>query len=577
MSGVFNALTTAVSGINAQSDAFTSLSNNIANSQTVGYKATSTSFADYVAGYRTGNSESQAQSNTVQAVSVQHVGNAGTATKSSNPLALSVSGNGMFVTSKATGVTSSNSGQTIFSQQQYYTRNGDFSQDKKGYIVNTAGYYLQGYTADKTGTLSTTTSPLNVANIGFNPTMTTTLNFNAAIGKLPADNSNYTPQTFGTQATTTYDNSGNPHKISTQWKESDTNPLVWNMSIYDADGNGTIPKNNYEVTFDSSGSLASIKNADTGEQVSSTIKGTAAEIPFTAQYAINSKQTMNLNLGTIGGLSGTTMASSKSSPTNTESSPLTVSGTSLSLGGQTVLGTTTGSNQSYMTSPVEVGSSNTPVALKWTQNSASPPTWTVQAVNTYDSSSSSNVQSPSHTIVFNTNGTMKTMDGQAVSGTTTTSATIDGANYNIDISGAALTTNSTVSDNSVTTLTNDSVVTGNYTGASIESDGSVMAQFDNGYSQLIGKVAMARFNNYDGLQLVDGQAYTATDTSGSPQIGLVGANGVGTLAVGYTEASTTDLTNDLSALIVTQEAYSANTKTVTTADQMLQQTIAMKQ
>lgn len=81
----------------------------------------------------------------------------------------------------------------------------------------------------------------------------------------------------------------------------------------------------------------------------------------------------------------------------------------------------------------------------------------------------------------------------------------------------------------------------------------------------------------NGLKAVDGQAYTATSEAGSPQTGVVGQNGTGTLAVGYTEASTTNLTGDLSALIVAQEAYTANTKTVTTADQLLQSTIAMKQ
>ncbi|WP_242402338.1 flagellar hook-basal body complex protein [Komagataeibacter kakiaceti] len=104
-----------------------------------------------------------------------------------------------------------------------------------------------------------------------------------------------------------------------------------------------------------------------------------------------------------------------------------------------------------------------------------------------------------------------------------------------------------------------------------------MAEFDNGDTQLIGKVALSNFANVDGLNAVDGQAYTATANSGSAKTGVVGENGTGTLSVGYVESSTTDLTSDLSSLIVAQEAYSANTKVVTTADELLQTTIAMKQ
>ncbi len=585
MAGVFNALTTAVSGINAQSDAFTNLSNNIANSQTVGYKANTTSFADFVAGNITGNSASQAESNTVQAITVQHVDNSGTATSSSNGLAMDISGSGMFVTSKPTGAGTANAGVTNFSEQKFYTRNGDFQQDKKGYLVNTSGYYLDGYMADSTGTLSNILTPINVSNIGFKPTATTTMTLNAAVGKLPADSTNYTPQSYTTAPTTTYDSSSNPHKIAVQWQESDTNPLIWNVSAYDADGNGTVAPNSYQVAFDHSGALSSITDLQTGKTVGSSTSGSAAEIPITAHYANNEEQTMTLSLGTIGGTSGTTMVTSNNSAAPNQANPLTLSGTKLTMS-PTTLGTSTDSQQSYMSSPLTISSkdkngttTNTPVSVKWTQTAASPPTWSVQAVNPYDSSATSAVQADKvHSVVFNKDGSMQSFDGQAVTkgNPVTANLTINGNNYSLDLSNASLTTGtSTGADTSA--LTNDSITSGTYKGAEIESDGSVMAQFDNGYSQLIGKVALTNFNNVNGLQAVDGQAYLATARSGTPKTGLVGENGTGSLAVGYVESSTTNLTGDLSALIVAQEAYSANTKTVTTADNLLQQTIAMKQ
>lgn len=109
----------------------------------------------------------------------------------------------------------------------------------------------------------------------------------------------------------------------------------------------------------------------------------------------------------------------------------------------------------------------------------------------------------------------------------------------------------------------------------MESDGSIMATFSNGDTQVVGKVALASFANPDGLMAVDGKAYEATSASGSAKVGMVGANGTGILKTSSTESSTTDLTSDLSSLIVTQEAYTANTKIVTTADTLLQATISM--
>lgn len=588
MAGVFNALTTAVSGINAQSDAFTNLSNNIANSQTVGYKATTTSFADYVAGNISGNSASQAESNTVQAMTVQHVDSAGAATSSTNSLAMDISGNGMFVVSRPSGSSSAASAKTNFSAQQYYTRNGDFYQDKRGYLVNTSGYYLNGYMTDATGSLNKNLTQINISNIGFKPTTTTTLNLNAAIGKLPANSTNYTAQSYTTAPTTTYDSSSTPHKVATQWQESSTNPLVWNVSAYDADGNGTIAPNNYQVTFDHNGALASVVDTSTGKTVGSTTTGSSVQIPITAIHGDSDEQSMSLVLGTIGGTTGTTMVASTDTASQSQAAPLTLAGNTLSMG-NTVLGTATGSSQSYMTTPLNLntrivgkdgkfiyGQAN--VSAKWTQTSASPPTWNISVVDPYNKDANNIEMDQAHTVVFNSDGSINSFDGQAINKGSAVSANfkVNGQNYALDLSKVSLTTNAEM-DGDTSALTNDSIVSGTYTGAEIESDGSVMAQFDNGFTQLIGKIALTSFHNLNGLQAVDGQAYKATANSGTPQTGFVGENGTGSLAVGYVEASTTNLTGDLSALIVAQEAYIANTKTVTTADNLLQQTIAMKQ
>ncbi|MBR2124010.1 MAG: flagellar hook-basal body complex protein, partial [Acetobacter sp.] len=116
-----------------------------------------------------------------------------------------------------------------------------------------------------------------------------------------------------------------------------------------------------------------------------------------------------------------------------------------------------------------------------------------------------------------------------------------------------------------------------FEGISIQSDGSIIASFSDGSTQLVAKVALASFPDENGLHAVDGQAYTSTAQSGSPKYGAVGDNGTGDVSVGYVESSTTNLTSSLTGLIVAQEAYTANTKVVTVASQLLQTTIAMIQ
>ena len=84
------------------------------------------------------------------------------------------------------------------------------------------------------------------------------------------------------------------------------------------------------------------------------------------------------------------------------------------------------------------------------------------------------------------------------------------------------------------------------------------------------------FQSPDSLQRQDGQAFLATKASGDPRTNQAGGNGAGTLVTSSVEGSNVDIASEFTKLIVAQRAYSANTKMVTTADELLQQTIDMK-
>ena len=142
--GLFDALTTAVSGLQAQSFAMQNISGNIANSQTTAYKGIETSFEDLIPG----NSVPTRQiaggviANSRATNNVQ-----GTIQSTTSTTDMAVNGNGFFVVQAPTGF---NGNQPLFGGIDSYTRRGDFQLDANGYLVNGAGYFLEGIPIDPT-------------------------------------------------------------------------------------------------------------------------------------------------------------------------------------------------------------------------------------------------------------------------------------------------------------------------------------------------------------------------------------------------------------------------------------------
>jgi len=125
-------------------------------------------------------------------------------------------------------------------------------------------------------------------------------------------------------------------------------------------------------------------------------------------------------------------------------------------------------------------------------------------------------------------------------------------------------------------LTQNGVAPGAYTGVKTQANGDVVVSYDNGQSRTVARVPVTTFTNPDALQRQDGQAFTATKESGMAQTLAAGSNGAGGLVVSSVESSNVDIGKEFTKLIVAQRAYSANTKIVTTADELLQQTLDLK-
>jgi flagellar basal-body rod protein FlgG len=112
----------------------------------------------------------------------------------------------------------------------------------------------------------------------------------------------------------------------------------------------------------------------------------------------------------------------------------------------------------------------------------------------------------------------------------------------------------------------------------INAQGQVNATVaGNATPQTVGQLELTRFPNEAGLNAVGGNLYLETAASGSPQAGVPGSSGYGTIQQGFLETSNVNSVDEITALITAQRAYEMNSKVVTAADQMLQQTSQMAQ
>ena len=110
---------------------------------------------------------------------------------------------------------------------------------------------------------------------------------------------------------------------------------------------------------------------------------------------------------------------------------------------------------------------------------------------------------------------------------------------------------------------------GQLSSVEIDEDGTVVANFDNGDARDIYEIPIATFPNENGLQRQSGNAYAATVQSGAYLLSSAGDAGAGTIVSGALEASTVDIADEFTRMIVAQEAYSAASRVISTSDEMM--------
>ncbi|HEY3696969.1 flagellar hook protein FlgE [Phenylobacterium sp.] len=129
------------------------------------------------------------------------------------------------------------------------------------------------------------------------------------------------------------------------------------------------------------------------------------------------------------------------------------------------------------------------------------------------------------------------------------------------------------SASTVTAVSSNGAQVGNVVGVQVDETGIVSVLYDNSQVRQIAQLGLATFANPDGLGTVSGNAYRPTNSSGQYVLKVPGDGGAGKISPSSLEASTVDLSSEFTGLITTQKAYSASSKIITTADQMLDELI----
>jgi flagellar hook protein FlgE len=110
----------------------------------------------------------------------------------------------------------------------------------------------------------------------------------------------------------------------------------------------------------------------------------------------------------------------------------------------------------------------------------------------------------------------------------------------------------------------------------ISQSGEIIGVFSNGLKETLGQIAMANFNNVNGLEKVGNSMYRTTVNSGLPQVGVAGTGGLGVINGGTLEMSNVDLAQEFTNLVIAQRGFQANSRVITTSDELLQELVNLK-
>lgn len=578
----------ALSGLNASSSQLSAIGNNIANSNTVGFKQAQVQFADsYAASLQGGGAAPIGIGTRVGNVAQQFT--QGNLTTTGNSLDLAVNGAGMFRMDN-NGILS-------------YTRNGQFLVDKDGYVINSNGLKLTGYGVNTTTNSITpgALQPLQMNNSAIPPQVTTT---SAMMANLDSRTTPPTSLTHGKSVASLAPNVAAGTGVVTL-ATNDTFEL--SIDSYPA-VLVTIPP----ATYTNAALATAMQTAVTTALTTAATAAGTVPVP-TATVTLNAAGLIEIASGSVGTVGYQGLGSS---------AIINPAGTSVLLGAAATNGyteffegavagggtTTTSGTDVFKTTDTNSFTSSTAQTVYDTLGNAH--TMSMYFVKTSQpghwqfytgldgaepalmaNTSAHNINNvppavlpalppaapavPEWTdLTFSSTGVLTTpASGVTLTQTfpVSTGATTP-LTFSLDLTGTtqygiAFGTNQ---------LTQDGYTSGKLAGLSVSSDGLVQGRYSNGKTRNMGQVVLANFNNPNGLQSLGENQWGETTDAGSPIPGAPGTGTLGLLQSGTVEDSNVDMTAELVNMITAQRSYQANAQTIKTMDQIMQTLVNLR-
>lgn len=501
-----------LTGLTSDSTALNTIANNLANMNTTAFKSQSVNFSDLF---------------------YQQIG----ATGSGDPIQ---AGSGVQVaciaTDFSTGSPNSTGVDTDVALQgpgffvagngnnQYLTRAGNFSTDSSGNLITANGLSVMGYPA--VGGVVNTNAPLTAVNIpmtGVQPShATSTFGMNATLDSSSAIGASTSGQVK------VYDSLGSSYEATVTYTKTGLNTWQYSISMPDsltANSSTAAGVTTINYNFGSSGGTLATVNPGTNLTITGPTAAATGMITAPAITAGESVATYAADLQTAvnaAGIVGVTV-------TANAAGQLGISGANVSTTGSVIQD--------------QVASANATGTLAFDANG--------------------NLVSPASNV-----------SGISFAGLSDGAAAM---NVTWDLYGAIgkATISQVDQTSAVASTTQNGYASGEYSGFSIGSDGTVTASFSNGQKLNVGQLALANVVNLQGLKNLGNGDYETTLASGTATIGTSGSAGLGTMVGGALEASNVNISAEFSNLIIAQRAFEANSKAITTFDTVTQETINM--
>jgi len=456
--GIYGALSTAVSGLKAQSFALENISGNIANSQTTGFKRIETNFIDLIPDAPL----KRQMPGSVIGVSQSTNDIAGDIRTVSTETYIALNGSGFFVVEPRIGQADN---QAIFGGNDYYTRRGDFEIDKSGFLVNGAGNYLKGLPIDRTSGNVSGSVPevIQITNALLPAAPTTRIDYQLNLPQVPKN-------------------------------------AAYNAASGVA-GSELLVLGDYAADPTTGGTALGVQANDTATFMAQSSSGGAITV-YTENGAPANVQ-----------LRWAKVQSAQGGGTDTW-------------------------NLFYLSNSTATGTAtqwtNTGTAYSFGPDGALDPAMTSTTLNGLS------------------------VDGVPI-GNVTLNHGVGGVTQFADANGTVQAR-----------LGQNGFAAGDFLSVAINDNGRIVASYSNGRQVDIAQVVVANFNGANQLKRLDGSTFAATSESGDP-IYTTGGGIIGSAL----ESSNTDISEEFTKLIVTQQAYSAGTRIVSTADEMLQEALNM--